>query len=160
MAWDLEPGRVPAQGSVAVVFAPMTSYAKGGRLTMREWDTLARLAGELEASGVEAPNTHFHEFNPLAGGGMIEAITIDVSQEIAANIRYKMSEYGLDENEWAIEARPHASYLWPLEGIRCANQILWHTSLHLVPAYSGAKLGAVEVGHAPTLAEQHGPAKA
>lgn len=158
MAWNLDPKGKPAVGRCKVQFQSLQHFAPTKSVTVREWEALARMAGELEYMGIEC-SRHDVKFGPSMSGLDIEGGIQSVTAQLSNEIRSKMAEHGLSSQEWTVLVSPVHSYLWPMEGEREAHEILWHVAMHLNPGVSSAKSGAVERSHSPTLAEQHGAAK-
>lgn len=156
MVWALE--RPAPSGRVRVVFQSLTNFAPSKSVTAREWEALARMAGELEFEGVECSHAT-RQFERTMTGEEIEGLTAAVSTEVAAGIRRAMEAAGLSGKEWTFLVNPHSPYLWPMPESRLVSEVLWHVQSHLIPPQSAAKSSVNDAPTAPTLAEQHGAAK-
>lgn len=143
-----------------VIFEPLAHFAPSKSVTAREWETLARMAGELQADGVECQHAG-HRFERSMPGEEIEGLISIVSAQVANAIRATMRGAGMRAEEWTFFVSPHPVYLWPMPETRLVSEVLWRVESHLIPIQSAAKAAVTtnDAPVAPTLAEQHGAAK-
>lgn len=127
-------------------------------LTMREWESLARAFGELEAEGVSIwyslPRPE--EVSTLDIVAQVDAINASV----VGWVNEHLVRVGLDAREWVVFARPGRMNLIPAIARKWAwHEMTWLVDVQLLPERSAAKSAAMDTHYAPTLAEQYGAAR-
>lgn len=160
-------------------FGPLAHVAPANAITQREWEALARVLGELEASSKVA---HAHVSAGTSRDDQTSSRLSDVHRSLnevearlEGTVRDALTRGGLVPYEWFIQLHPRVTHEmlsklyggftyeddenrarvgWP--------EVDWDVQLRLYPPVSSAKMNAGnrnEAPIAPTLSEQHGPAK-